>query len=138
MLNARTRKHVLPIPKILVSLFTLCVILFSVDCGYSAQVTLTWDANAQAGLGGYKVYYGVSSRAYEYCIDVGNQTECTLTELEDGETYYFAATAYDTYDNESAFSEEVTWKSTGTNGPHMEVGEADIYHNWVHISFDAM
>jgi hypothetical protein len=135
--------------------------LFCVDCGYSAQVTLTWDANTEATLAGYKIYYGHSSRAYEHSVDVYNQTDCTLTELEDGETYYFAATAYDIYDNETAFSEEVTWTSPLASGPHVgiselstclschfstcippadeahiEIGEADINHDWVHVSFN--
>lgn len=111
MPNTQRTKSISSIPKIAVSLLSLWLMLFCVDCAYSAQVTLTWDANTEAGLGGYKIYYGHYSRAYEHSVDVHNQTNCTLTDLEDGETYYFAATAYDIYGNESAFSEEVTWTS---------------------------
>ncbi|MBW2342322.1 MAG: fibronectin type III domain-containing protein [Deltaproteobacteria bacterium] len=41
-------------------------------------------------------------------IDVGNSTSCRLDGLLEGATYYIAVTAYDEYDNESQFSEEVS------------------------------
>jgi hypothetical protein len=40
-------------------------------------------------------------------LDVGNWTSVTIADLEDGETYYFAVTAYDLEDNESGYSNEV-------------------------------
>jgi hypothetical protein len=39
---------------------------------------------------------------------VGNQTSWTITNLIDNETYYFAVTAYDSYANESDYSNEVS------------------------------
>ena len=44
---------------------------------------------------------------YDTVIDVGNVLEHTITGLEEGVTYFLAATAYDTDDNESAFSKEL-------------------------------
>jgi hypothetical protein len=44
---------------------------------------------------------------YDMVIDVGNVLEYTITGLEEGVTYFLAATAYDTDDNESAFSKEL-------------------------------
>jgi hypothetical protein len=44
---------------------------------------------------------------YDKVIEVGNVLEYTITGLEEGVTYFLAATAYDTDDNESAFSEEL-------------------------------
>ena len=40
-------------------------------------------------------------------IDVGNTAKYTLTGLDEGVTYYLAATAYDQDDIESDFSEEL-------------------------------
>jgi hypothetical protein len=44
---------------------------------------------------------------YDTVIGVGNVLEYTITGLEEGVTYFLAATAYDTDDNESAFSKEL-------------------------------
>ena len=44
---------------------------------------------------------------YDTVIDVGNVLEYKITNLEEGVTYFLAATAYDTDDNESAFSKEL-------------------------------
>ena len=74
---------------------------------YSADVTLAWDDNTEPDLDGYKLYYGTSSRNYSASVDVGNTTQYTLSGLTEGTTYYFAATAYDSLDNESDFSAEV-------------------------------
>ncbi len=45
---------------------------------------------------------------YDTVVDVKNVTEFTLTGLDEGKLYYFAATAYDTDGNESLFSIELT------------------------------
>ena len=82
---------------------------------HAAQVTLAWDRNAESNVEGYKVYYGTASRDYDWFIDVGDVTSITITDLADGFTYYFAATAYDTATPplESTYSDEVS-KSTCT------------------------
>jgi hypothetical protein len=56
---------------------------------------------------GYKVYYGTQSKNYESTLDIGAATKCQISGLEPETTYYFAATAYDGYGNESDFSEEL-------------------------------
>jgi len=71
------------------------------------HVCLTWDANDEADLDGYKVYYGFGSRDYVFSEDVGDTTAVCLTDLWADTTYYFAATAYDTAGNESGYSNEV-------------------------------
>jgi hypothetical protein len=73
--------------------------------------TLTWDAVADADLSGYRVYYGTASGTYFQPlgtgISVGNVTTYQFTGLSSGTRYYFAVTAVDTSNNESAFSNEV-------------------------------
>lgn len=57
--------------------------------------------------------YGEASRSYTQEIDVGNQTLYTVTNLEQGRTYYFAVHAYDTTRTlESANSNEVSLDTT--------------------------
>jgi hypothetical protein len=76
---------------------------------HAAEMTLAWDANTESDLKGYIVYYGTSSKNYDHSIDVGNVSTCTIPGLTKGQTYYLAATAYDTSLNESAYSEEITY-----------------------------
>ena len=73
------------------------------------QITLVWDPNTEPDLEGYKCYYGLISRDYEYTVVIGNQTVCTVTDLKPGETYYFTVTAYNTGGFESDYSEELTY-----------------------------
>jgi hypothetical protein len=65
--------------------------------------------NNEPNVTGYKVYYGTASRNYDWFIDVGNVTQITITDLPNGATYYFAATAYDNSNPpiESTYSDEV-------------------------------
>jgi hypothetical protein len=74
----------------------------------AAQVTLAWDASVSM-VDGYWLYYGSASSIYTARIDAGTATTYTITGLTSGQTYYFAATAYDRTDNvESPFSNEVS------------------------------
>jgi hypothetical protein len=75
---------------------------------HAAEVSLAWDANTEPDLSGYKIHWGTASGSYGSSTDVGNVTSHTLTGLADGETYFFAATAYDSFSNESSNSNEVS------------------------------
>ena len=77
----------------------------------SAQVTLAWDPSTSSDVVGYKIHYGFLSHQYSVSFDVGNQTFCILSSLQDGTTYYFAATAYDGEGYESNFSNEVVFNA---------------------------
>ena len=81
----------------------------------AASVDLAWDANTEPDLAGYKIHYGTASGHYSHTIDVHNTTQYTLTDLDDGVTYYLAATAYDVDDNESAYSEELVHTTASPN-----------------------
>ncbi len=78
-------------------------------------VIISWDANREPDLKGYKIYYGTSSRNYSQVIDVGNTTQYAINNLQENVPYYFAVTAYDTAGNESDFSEEVSVIFNGDN-----------------------
>ncbi|MGQ0591683.1 MAG: LamG-like jellyroll fold domain-containing protein [Gammaproteobacteria bacterium] len=75
----------------------------------AGQVTLAWDASTSSGVAGYEINYGPTSGSYVTQVDVGNQTSHTVTGLNDGATYYFAAKAYNSGKTTfSGFSNEVS------------------------------
>jgi len=74
----------------------------------TGKMLVKWDTNTEPDLAGYKVYYGNESRNYPYVIDVGNVTEKLITGLKFYVPWYVAVTAYDTANNESIFSQEVS------------------------------
>ena len=63
--------------------------------------TISWAANTETDLAGYRVYVGTSPGSYNTTIDVGKVTSYSLANLKSGVTYYFTVTAYDTSGNES-------------------------------------
>src|SRR5512137_895255 len=94
----------------------LCAIL-TPSAVHAAEVNLAWDPNTEPDVAGYKVYYGLGSRNYDHVMDVGNSTSCVVTGLEQGRTYYFAATAVNTANIESDFSNEVSAALSSSNQP---------------------
>jgi hypothetical protein len=96
--------------------FVLFVIsTFSVQNIHAAEITLAWDQNSEPDISGYRIYYGQKSRSYTHVVDVGNYTSCVIADLEDGKTYFFAATAYNTDAYESGYSNEVSYTGSSTN-----------------------
>jgi hypothetical protein len=88
--------------------YPLITPIFIVQFSYGASLDLQWDANIEGYLVGYRVYYGNSSGNYEEHVDVGNVTEYELSGLNEEETYYITLTAYDTFNNESEKSNEIS------------------------------
>jgi hypothetical protein len=80
------------------------------------SVTLAWDPSPDPTVVGYKVYYGVASLTYTNVIDVGDATSVTISNLVEGTTYYFAATAYNILGMESAFSAETVYTVPAGSG----------------------
>ena len=76
----------------------------------TGSVTLTWNANGEQDLGGYKVYRATSSGAYGAPIATinGNVTSYVASGLPKGTTYFFVVTAFDNSGNESSYSNEVS------------------------------
>ena len=81
--------------------------------GNGGTIKLGWYPNTESDLAGYIVYYGTSSEAYDNWIDVGMGTPSgglitySLTNLTKGQSYCIAITAYNTSNNQSAYSNEV-------------------------------
>jgi len=79
----------------------------AVSASRAETVTLVWDENKETDLAGYIFYYGAASGDYSFSMDVGNTTQYTIQNLDQGVTYYFAVSAYDEGGNESDLSVEL-------------------------------
>ncbi|MFD0679585.1 MULTISPECIES: S-layer homology domain-containing protein [unclassified Paenibacillus] len=67
-----------------------------------SAAALSWTANNENDLAGYKVYVSSDGGAHwNPAIQVGNATSYTVAGLTNGTTYHLAITAYDTNGNES-------------------------------------
>jgi chitodextrinase len=85
---------------------------------FAASVALSWDANTESDLAGYKVYYKADSSSPPFDgvgavegaspVDTRNLTTATISGLDPDRTYSFAVTAYNTTGIESAYSNIVT------------------------------
>jgi len=88
-------------------LLTLLLIILPISGIWSQEVVVSWDANKETDLDGYKIYYGVESGNYTNIVNVGNVTTKELSLLYN-KTFYFVLTAYDINGNESENSNEVS------------------------------
>ena len=75
------------------------------------SAALAWDAVTDPTFSGYRIYYGTAPGTYLQSVgqglNVGKATSFTVTGLSSGTRYYFAATAYDTLNKETTYSDEV-------------------------------
>ncbi len=76
----------------------------------SGSVKVTWFPNWEPHIDGYRVHYGTESRNYTQTVDAGNWVTTELTDLEPGQTYYAAVTAYNTFGLESDYSNEISFE----------------------------
>ncbi|MCS6292465.1 MAG: fibronectin type III domain-containing protein [Nitrospira sp.] len=77
----------------------------------TGSVTLSWSANSEGDLAGYKIYFGTSSGNYTASGSptvIGKVTSYTVTGLQRNTTYFFALSAYDNAGNESTLSAEAS------------------------------
>ncbi len=114
--------------KFILFFLLLCTFHLTPFITNAAQVTLSWDASV-GSVTGYKIHYGTKSRDYDFSTDVGNFTSCTISGLQEGTTYYFAATAYNDID-ESDYSAEIAYTIPIDNfGDTIPLPSADAYGN---------
>lgn len=99
---------------LLIIFLTLSLSFFFANYALAGTATVSWNANTESDLAGYKIYYGTSPRTsscppgdYASSVNIGNVTSYTFPNLTNGATYYFSITAFDTSNNESCFSSEV-------------------------------
>jgi hypothetical protein len=87
---------------------TLCCFLSPMN-SLAGQATLAWDPpEISTDVTGYMLHYGTAPGTYTEAVDVGNTLSYTVSNLSDGQTYYFAVTAKDAAGDESAYSNEIS------------------------------
>jgi methionine-rich copper-binding protein CopC len=99
-------------------LLVAIALLFSAPAvANAATITVAWDPNSEADLGGYVLVYGTSPGVYSSSIDVGRATICSVPALSPGTRYYFAVRAYNTAGESSLLSAEVSDVAMDTPPP---------------------
>lgn len=88
------------------------------------QITLAWDpplfntdGSVITNLCGFKVHYGTTSRTYDHVVDLTSVPQATIDDIQAGRRYYFAVSACNTEDGESALSQELTWDAPPDSTP---------------------
>lgn len=99
-------------PKIESAIFSIISAGEPVEPEPGFDVHVSWNANTEADLAGYRLFYGDLPRDYLFVFETGNITTYTIKNLLPG-TYYIALKAYDFSGNQSDFSEEVSFTIAG-------------------------
>jgi hypothetical protein len=90
------------------------------------KVTLGWNPNSEANLGGYRLYYGTASRNYTSSNRVEWwSTTSTVSNLTPGLTYYFAVTAVIADGTESGYSTEISY-SVPAAAPSLDFTQVEL------------
>ena len=114
--------------KFILYLLIPCTLCLVIPIAYAAQVTVSWNASV-GPVSGYEMHYGTTSGGYDYSIDVGNSTSCTISGLQEGVTYFFAATAYNDID-ESDYSDEIAHTVPSSSMTNYEDAEDGTTKRW--------
>lgn len=103
------------------------VLLVCIACAASsraAQVRLAWDpptnntdGTVLTDLAGYKLLRGTASGVYTVVTNVGNVTTSLVSNLTEGQTYYFVTRAYNAVLEESDNSQELVCQAPDTTPP---------------------
>jgi hypothetical protein len=87
-------------------------VLITLTVSSGPLTTLTWKANSETDLAGYKVYRSTVSGKYDQSNVIAlvqkNVTTYQATGLQSRTTYFFVVTAFDVAGNESGYSNEVS------------------------------
>jgi len=73
----------------------------------SISIKIKHPVSGLADIKGSRIHWGTNPGVYDNTpIDIGDDTSVTISGLSRNATYYFAASAYDYYNNQSGFSAE--------------------------------
>lgn len=92
---------------------TICLLTLAFTA-HAADVALTWDANTETDLAGYRVYQGSGSApaTFTKVQEITAPTTSATIKGLDNTSHSFAVTAYNTAGLESSYSNVVTIPAT--------------------------
>jgi len=94
----------------------LTALALATSAAEAGSVSVTWSPNPEADIAGYVISYGLTSGSYDATVDVGVVTSWTVSDLVDGQRYYFAVQAYNQAGLLSVYSDEVSGTVGGSSG----------------------
>jgi hypothetical protein len=103
----------IPFPVSLLRVLPVALVALVGATTASAQ-TLTWNANSETNLAGYRVQYGTVSGSPTSTVDVGRVTSWRITGVSAGVTYYYRVVAYNTSGQTGTPSAQVSYVVSGT------------------------
>ena len=80
----------------------------------AASVSLAWNPNPEPDVIGYRIYYGPAGETPTTSQDAGTATTATVSNLQEGASYDFYATAYNSAGLESELSSPVSYTVPST------------------------
>ncbi|MDI6850972.1 MAG: hypothetical protein QMD82_03425 [bacterium] len=99
-------------------------------------VYLYWNPNTEKDLAGYRVYRNTSPSGYFLMIADVKENVYVDRDVENGVTYFYAVSAYDSAGNESELSEEDCFDTPRPEGYNMKIYEKDYLPSFSGYSFD--
>jgi hypothetical protein len=100
-------------------------------CHAVQSVTLAWDQNSEPDIASYRLYYGTQSGSPNQSFDAGNATTATITNLNDGTTYFFTVRAINTAGLQSQPSNEVSYTTPNPAAHALTVNNGSGTGNYV-------
>jgi Fibronectin type III domain len=97
---------------IILLVLIFCTSFFSRSLG-SQNIRLAWDPPKSLTVAGYFLYCGTEDGVYTSKIDIGNNIMTSVSGLQEGRTYHFAVTAYNSAGVESALSNDTSYLTPG-------------------------
>jgi hypothetical protein len=118
---------------IAVMFFVVCTTAFLIPLPSvsASTVTLTWDANTEPALAGYRLFSYQKGETFDCTTPVweGSDTTCTL-EVSDSTTWYFVVRAVNTAGYESADSNIVVYDPSTTDPLDADTDDDGILDGW--------
>ena len=92
------------------------------------QVIIEWYPNGEYDLAGYEVWRGRDGTNFDSLADVSeNTTRYVDTTVRNGETYFYAVSAYDIHENESGLSPENAWDTPRPEGQNIALDNYNLF-----------
>jgi hypothetical protein len=106
-------------------LVVMAVLVSFQKAAAQSAVKVTWLANSETDLEGYKVFMGTKPASLVLADTVTAGTESRLSGLAPATTYYFAVQAYNTSGLVSALSTAVAFTTAPVFSPEIEIRDAN-------------